>query len=347
MAAMEDGPAKELLESLQGCWQNVKEPHEFYMVWENSVTRIRQNTGETLDFWSILRPDATGSGLQWGVHGRFVLKIDSSSLSSTSEVFSLSWLTPEEAHTQAIAGPREPGENGVKGWKWQRVDPALVGLADYCGPSAGQVEQPSRAALANVDAHGKQAVVAELQGMWKNYLDDNESYVVRGMDVMRFKAGVEAKPFRLHWDDATGRLWWGSTGRYSLQPPTDTPLTTAVWESCDGSGRGFCWERHASAVPPGGKGLHKVPRPPSTPPPIALRQQQQRQMQQQQMQQQQQQQQQQMQQMQHQQMLWSRHYAQQWHAHQWHAAYGQYGQWPHQQQWYSLPVAAGYRYSPY
>jgi len=38
-----------------------------------------------------------------------------------------------EAHTQAIAGPREPGENGVKGWKWQRVDPALVGLAPWPG----------------------------------------------------------------------------------------------------------------------------------------------------------------------------------------------------------------------
>ena len=42
-----------------------------------------------------------------------------------------------EAHTQAIAGPREPGENGVKGWKWQRVDPALVGLAPWAVSTPG------------------------------------------------------------------------------------------------------------------------------------------------------------------------------------------------------------------
>eukprot|EP00913_Durusdinium_trenchii_P014264 g13382.t1 len=72
----------------------------------------------------------------------------------------------------------------------------------------------------------QEAIMAELQGCWRNYVDETESYLVRGMDVMRFKGGFEAKPFRLHWDEPSGRLWWGSTGRYSLQP---TWLQMLTW----------------------------------------------------------------------------------------------------------------------
>ena len=280
---MEDPQVQELLHGLQGCWQNVTKQHEFYMVWDNSVTRIRQNTGETLEFFSILKPDATGIGLQWGVQGRFVLKVDSFALNK--DLTEVSWLTPEEANTQALSGPREPGENGVRGWKWKRVDPVLVGLGDFwnwsgpqsygCAAGSAAVgpaaHSPGFSQVMPRQRHGgpsapnavplgggsgassntsRQAVLAELQGLWKNYLNDGESYLVRGVEVIRVKAGMDAKPFRLYWDDATGRLWWGSTGRYSLQPPTESPLQTAVWESCDGSGRGFCWERSSPATTP-------------------------------------------------------------------------------------------------
>ncbi|CAE7210933.1 unnamed protein product [Symbiodinium sp. CCMP2456] len=57
---------EEVLESLQGCWQNVKEPTEFYMVQQMSVTRFRQKTGEVMEFSRVLRPDSTNSGVQFG-----------------------------------------------------------------------------------------------------------------------------------------------------------------------------------------------------------------------------------------------------------------------------------------
>ncbi|CAJ1357885.1 unnamed protein product [Effrenium voratum] len=236
---------KELLECLQGCWQNVKELHEFYLVQDASVTRIRQNTGETMEFSRVLKPDSSGSGLQWGLHGRFVLQIDTSTLTADSDLTQVSWLTPEEAHVQALSGPREPGTQGVKGWRWQRVDPLLAGVApgvpvETAVPSAPAPAPVPPASPMDSPTDPKQAALAQLQGSWKNCLDDNECYVVRGLDVMRYKVGFEAKPFRLHWDDATGRLWWGSTGRYSLQPPAD--MQKAVWESKNGS-RGFTWER--------------------------------------------------------------------------------------------------------
>ncbi|CAJ1453220.1 unnamed protein product [Effrenium voratum] len=341
---------KELLECLQGCWQNVKELHEFYLVQDASVTRIRQNTGETMEFSRVLKPDSSGSGLQWGLHGRFVLQIDTSTLTADSDLTQVSWLTPEEAHVQALSGPREPGTQGVKGWRWQRVDPLLAGVApgvpvETAAPSAPAPAPVPPASPMDSPTDPKQAALAQLQGSWKNCLDDNECYVVRGLDVMRYKVGFEAKPFRLHWDDATGRLWWGSTGRYSLQPPADTQK--AVWESKNGS-RGFTWERTEG---PGGQ---KGPQPPSTPPPPALYQAAQMQMRQQQVQMRQQQQQQQMlqqqylQQQQHmqmqQQMMRQRQMQQYWQQSSYQAVQGHY--WPHQQQWHNLPVSAT-RYSPY
>ena len=42
-----------------------------------------------------------------------------------------------EAYTQAISGPREPGEQGVKGWKWQRVDQDAVPVAGKLGVFGG------------------------------------------------------------------------------------------------------------------------------------------------------------------------------------------------------------------
>lgn len=373
---------EEVLESLQGCWQNVKEPTEFYMVQQMSVTRFRQKTGEVMEFSRVLRPDSTNSGVQWGLQGRFIMQVDTASTENTLELSRINWLTPLEAHTQALSGPREPGTAGVKGWQWQRVDPALTPFRGFESNVASQQEvTPAPAAAVPVQVpprkletscpsrpaapptlSEKDRVLSELQGCWKNYLDGKEYYLVRGVEVLRLKVGVDSKPFRLHWDHASSRLWWGSTGRYSLQPPLESPLQLAVWESSDGSGRGFTWERAQEAEAQ--QCEQKLKSQQQQQQQFQQQRQLQHQQQQQQFQQQQQQQQQELQQrvLQQQalqrQQAWAQQYQQQcrWHPAQGsmnlHSQMGCNGcqtlasSWPHQQMWYNYPVMA-VRYAPY
>ncbi|CAE8612218.1 unnamed protein product, partial [Polarella glacialis] len=118
-------------------------------------------------------------------------------------------------------------------------------------PQPAEVQQTSEPC-----AQDEQAVMGALQGMWANMKDRNEGYRVYGPEVARMKAGFEPKVFRLKWNSFLAQLEWGSTGRYRLQHPAALPLQCAVWESGDGSGRGFTWQR--------------VPQPPSAPPPGSL-----------------------------------------------------------------------------
>ncbi|CAE6930731.1 unnamed protein product [Symbiodinium sp. CCMP2592] len=303
------------------------------------------------------------------------MQVDTAATENTLELSRINWLTPLEAHTQALSGPREPGTAGVKGWQWQRVDPALTPFRDSNVASQQEVTPAPAAAAAAIPVQvpprtletsctsrpaatptlgQKDRVLSELQGCWKNCLDGKEYYLVRGAEVLRLKVGVDSKPFRLHWDHASSRLWWGSTGRYSLQPPLESPLQLAVWESSDGSGRGFTWERAQETEAQ--QCEHK------------LKSQQQQQQQQQHFQQQQQQQQFQQQQRQQElqqralqqqalqrQQAWVQQYQQQYR----HPAQGSMNlqspmgcgchalasAWPHQQMWYNPVMAV--RYAPY
>eukprot|EP00439_Symbiodinium_sp_Y106_P057617 s294_g8.t1 len=148
---------QEVLESLQGCWQNVKEPTEFYMVQQMSVTRFRQKTGEVFEFSRVLRPDSTNSGVQWGLQGRFIMQVDTAATENTLE----------------LRFPWEPGTAGVKGWQWQRVDPALTPFRGFESNVASQQEvTPAPAAAVPVQ-------------------DGKEYYLVRGAEVLRLKASFD------------------------------------------------------------------------------------------------------------------------------------------------------------
>eukprot|EP00439_Symbiodinium_sp_Y106_P043408 s294_g5.t1 len=142
--------------------------------------------------------------------------------------------------------------------------------------------------------------------------------------------------------------------RYSLQPPLESPLHLAVWESSDGSGRGFTWERAEETEAQ--QCEQKLKSQQQQQQQQHFQQQQQQQFQQQQRQQQELQQRVLQQQALQRQQAWAQQYQQQYR----HPAQGSMNlqspmgrngyhalasAWPHQQMWYNYPVMA-VRYTP-
>mmetsp|Transcript_46962 Transcript_46962/g.93483 ORF Transcript_46962/g.93483 Transcript_46962/m.93483 type:complete len:410 (+) Transcript_46962:64-1293(+) len=104
----------ELVSALQGNWENAtSRTTEIYEVHGNNVTRSRLHTGEVTTFKGYLRPDYTGTRLQWGPKGRFVMQVNAWGYCLEEVTWVLNEIT--DGASAALARGQH------RGWRWRRL----------------------------------------------------------------------------------------------------------------------------------------------------------------------------------------------------------------------------------